>query len=275
MIYILQKRRIKNIYLLILLTLLISLIFPSCSHKSNSKVRIPVRYDLIGYKYSFGKPDTSGIIKEKVFFNANGKDSIKILFDESGIQKSKTLFNYDSLGNICQSITYNAFGEVKTKSSYEYDNKGLILSSKEDDADGGYHYQTYYYNNGKLIRKHWQANYNMSSEWTKADEVVYLDYDIKDRLIAERYCDNNKVSYVFYYKNDSLGRQIEMSIQSNTRKYKYDNNGNITEEISLSGDGKQAWRWVRKYNTQKVLIEEITFNSLNEPIELQKKIIYF
>jgi hypothetical protein len=94
--------------------LLISLIFPSCSHKSNSRIRKPVRYDLIGYKYSFGKPDTSGIIKEKVFFNANGKDSIKILFDESGIQKSKTLFTYDILGNFCQSITYNAFGEVKT-----------------------------------------------------------------------------------------------------------------------------------------------------------------
>jgi len=108
---------------IIFLILLISLIFSSCSHKSNSNVIKPIKYDLISYKYLFGKPDTSGIIKEEVFFSVNGKDSIKIIFDELRAQKSKTLFSYDSLGNMLQSITYKSNGEVKTKSMNEYDNK--------------------------------------------------------------------------------------------------------------------------------------------------------
>jgi len=70
---------------------------------------------------------------------------------------------------------------------------------------------------------------------------------------------------------DSLGHIIYEDWGNNFRKFRYDENGNQIEEISLDVNKKLVNRWVSMYDSSNVRIEYITYNSLNEPIEVLKK----
>ena len=70
---------------------------------------------------------------------------------------------------------------------------------------------------------------------------------------------------------DSLGRITFEDWDDNFQKYTYDKNGNEIEHLYLDKNNKLVWRWVSVYDTNNVLVEYITYNSLNEPVELLKK----
>jgi hypothetical protein len=74
---------------------------------------------------------------------------------------------------------------------------------------------------------------------------------------------------------DSLGHIIYEDWGNNFRKFRYDNNGNQIEELSLDINNKLVNRWVSVYDTNNVRIEYITFDSLYEPIEVLKKELIF
>jgi len=72
-----------------------------------------------------------------------------------------------------------------------------------------------------------------------------------------------------------LGHIIFEDWGNNIQKYSYDKNGNEIEHLYLDTNQKLVKRWVSVYDTNNVRVEYITYNSLNEPIEVLKKVMIY
>jgi hypothetical protein len=115
--------------------------------------------------------------------------------------------------------------------------------------------------------------YDYLNKWLTQETMTKKIYNERGYCIEEMESEDGKPFRKTKSKFDSLGNKIYevWGEGSNIRKSSYDKNENIIEHLSLDENEKLVWRWVSKYDSNNVLVEYKTFNSLNEPVEVLKK----
>lgn len=276
--------------IVIVLTLIISLV--SCENKKElnndlKEFNIYGNVKQIKNKY-YGAKESFGEIEKGKF---NGV-LIKI-------------FNYE--GNQIKEKNYNTDGSVNVKIIFKYNNKGLKTEERPYGKDGTpYNYFNYSYNNVNQIIS--ETLFHISKK-----TIIHKDsfeYDKKGNLITETSYNSKKMQAVSRYKYDGLSRKIEynyygingllkwirkynyddnnrllenISIDSYSKEmkrktgYKYDDFGNVNEKSEYDADGSLKERTVYEYEYDKNnnWIKKITYNNEVPESILEREFIYF
>ena len=230
------------------------------------------------FKHIFHKFNKDGNYVEKVFFNNDlPTEKYTKIFDKDGKEIEEDIFSpidliyiksyskYNDFGKIKETICYNANNSIKETISYFYDgNKNVI---KIIDFDGESFSKTIYkYNkNNKVIKI---VEYDSKNS---IDTKTLYNYDRKDNLIEETiYYKSGPTEVKYIYKYNNFNQKIE-SIHYFDKKtsfrdfYKYDEKGNMIEEISLNADNTQFSRVTIKYDIDGYEIENIFYDNNDVP----------
>jgi hypothetical protein len=236
------------------------------------------------YSYSFGKRNEDGEKIEYTEYNKYGYELIKKSFDKELVQSysefeydvnnNPIIFSeYDSDNNLVkkrinkydnnllhiESVNYNSTGEIDYKEYYEYNSKKIMIGGKSI-YDNGEIYskwqfkykdehlieEIFYNSEGKIKSKSVYEYLNnkkskeieMKSDGAKIREVIY-EYPQKNKIIAKTsyYILADPSVVIWSFILDKYGRTIESNSETkdgSTKKriqYKYDKNGNPLEEI--------------------------------------------
>lgn len=178
-------------------------------------------------QFSYEVVEKFGEITKGINIGWSEDDNSLSLYDDKGNLIEENLYNYDRIlllkyknqyddkGNLIEGNWYNPDGTLGFKSKYQYNDKGNKIEENWYDSDG------------KLIGK------------------VKVQYDEKGNVIEEtRYNSNGKLSSKSKYLYDDEGNKIEENwynadgILGSKYKYqyKYDQQGNWTEQIEYEND---------------------------------------
>ena len=111
-------------------------------------------------------------------------------------------------------------------------------------------------------------------EWYTSEDILIRTYNDKGYCIGVKESADGKPFKDKKTVFDSLGHIIYEDWGNNFRKFRYDKNGNQIEELSLDINNKLVNRWVNILILNDVRIEYITYDSLNEPIEVLRKNLF-
>lgn len=166
----------------------------------------------------------------------------------------KTIFIYDENGNEVEEAIYDSKDNLKNKWTKKYDAKGNLVES------------IHYFANGKIDSK-----------------TIYKN-DTKNNVIEEIITDsNNSLLSEEYSKYDIDGNKIEVKMNVPSyggmkvkTVYKYDNRGNIVEQINNSSMGGKKKRGINKfeYDKNNNWIKTIYFDR-NKPFGMIERIIEY
>ena len=175
------------------------------------------------------------------------------------------IFNDD--GNQIEEKNYNTDGSVNHKIIFKYNNKGLKTEKRPYHKDGKpFNYYNYSYNTAnQMISDIW---FNYSNN--EIVEKHTYEYDAKGNLITETTYSRNSLSFRANskYKYDDLGRKIEYNYYGRNgilkwiRKYNYDDNNRLLENILIDSDSKEMTRKTGyKYDDFGNVNEKSEYNS--------------
>lgn len=251
----------------------------SCSPDGKKPLKkILVESRMMKYSYVYGKLDSAGTLSERIIFDKQGKDSIIENYNDSGSLILRTVLNYDSAGNKIKSVDFKSDGSVESTTEYRYSDKGKIIESYRDHSGGGFNQAQFFYDSlGNRFKEIWTSKWYIeySSEWYTSEVILLRKYNDNGYCIGVKESADGKPFIDKKTVFDSLGHIIFEDWGDNFRKFRYDNDGNQIEELSLDINNKPVNRWVSVYDTNNVRVEYITYNSLNEPVEvLKKEMIY-
>jgi hypothetical protein len=253
-------------------------IIPGCNEQKDPPTKILVESRTTKYKYVSDKLDSTGTLYERILYDKLGRDSIIENYDGSGSLYLKTVLHYDSAGNKIRSIDYKANGKLESKTEFKYTTDGQILARNREHINGGYNLGKFIYNDRReRIKEIWTTSYYIDhlGEWFTSEVILLRSFNEKGYCIGVKESADGKPFEDKKTVFDSLGHIVYEDWGDNFRKFKYDENGNQIEELSLDKNKKLLNRWVSVYDSNNVRIEYITYNSLNEPVEvLKKKFIY-
>lgn len=247
----------------------------SCTSNENQhSTQTFIESRTIKYLYVDGKLDSSGTLYERIIYNTLGKDSIIENYDDIGSLYLRTILYYDSTGNKIKTIDYKPAGELESTTKFKYSSDGQILEQKREHFNGGYNQGIFTYNEkGERVKEIWISKWPIDHDgkWYTSEVILLRNFS------KNGYCDGVKESVdgkPFKDKKtvfDSLGRIIFEDWDDNFQKYSYDKYGNEAEHLYLDKNNNLVKRWVSVYDTNNVRVEYITYNFLDEPIEVLKK----
>ncbi|MBK9097133.1 MAG: hypothetical protein IPM14_03245 [bacterium] len=226
------------------------------------------------YKYVDGKLDSTGTLFERIIYEKFGRDSVIENYDGNGSLYLKTLLFYDSIGNKIKSVDCKPDGKVESTTEFKYSVDGKLLERNREHVNGGINQGKFFYDDkGNRIKEIWTSKWYLgqSDEWYTSEVILLKTYNDKGYCIGVKESANGKPFVDKKTVFDSLGHIIFEDWGDNLRKYTYDENGNETEHLYLDVNQKLVKRWVSVYDTNNVRVEYITYNSLNEPVEVLKK----
>ena len=133
------------------------------------------------FNETFYKYDTNGNLIETLE-KSNDTDNRK--------SESKSISEYDDIGNEIKSKSYNSNGDLDRVEKYKYDDIGNEIESKSFDSDNN------------------------------LDEIIKYEYDFNGNLVESKsYNSDGDLNSVSKYKYDSNGKEIESK--------SYDENGSL------------------------------------------------
>lgn len=175
---------------------------------------------------------------------------------------------------------------------YNFDNTGRYTEFIENKADGSFYYKTVYtylpkekkaeisyvYNEGqKASRKIW--SYNAKAQ--KTEEQEYTKDGVKSWRYTYAYDDKGNMTVMTGYRHDGTmsskttwtydakGNMLTYLVETpgyanSSRKYVYDNKGNMKEEIWYNGEDEVEFRFVRSYDAQGSVVEELKYRGMDD-----------
>jgi len=217
---------------------------------------------VINYKAieKFGKI-TYGPIKENhtVFINNKGEIIETTIYDSLGIYEEKFLSKYDTRGNKIEYNIYNKYNKLKSKITYHYDKKDNLLERSRYNSDGSLSEKTHYVydtRNNKI-----EENVFNSKSGNKSTFI----YDKKNRIIKSNVY-NSSDKLISNFKYDKQGRKIEMYKQYTLKNVLfqdginiYDKKGNEIENDYYNNKILESKR-IYKYNNNGQISEDETYN---------------
>lgn len=264
----------------LIIFLLISLILTSCSsenEKPTSK-KILAESCTIKHNYIDGKLDSTGTLYERIIFDKNERDSIIENYSDNGSLILRTILFYNTSGNKVKSVDYKSDGNIESTTAYEYSGDGKIIGSYRKHSGGGFNQAQFFYDSlGNRFKEIWTSKWYIdnSNEWYTSEVILLRNFNDEGFCIGVKESKDGKPFIDKKTVFDSLGHIIYEDWGDNFQKYTYDKNGNEIEHLYLDTNNKLVWRWVSRYDTNNVRLEYVKYNSLNEPIEVLKKEIFY
>jgi hypothetical protein len=254
------------------------LIIQSCSPNRDPSKKILVESRTTKYKYIDGKIDSTGTLYERIIYNTLGRDSIIENYDGNGSPYLRTFLYYDSAGNRIKSVDFKPDGKVESTTIFKYSLDRKLLERNREHINGGInHGKIFYDDKGNRVKEKWTSEWHIDNTREKyTSEVILLrSYNKKGYCIGVKESADGKPFEDKKTVFDSWGQIIFEDWDDNFQKYAYDKNGNEVEHLQLDKKNNLVKRWVSVYDINNVRIEYITYNSLNEPVEvLKKEMIY-
>jgi len=259
--------------------ILIFIFFSSCTTDNNqTSQKILAESRTTKYKYVDGKIDSTGTLYERIIYDNLERDSIIENYDGKGSLYLRTFLHYDSTGNKIKSVDCKPDGEVESTTSFKYSNDGNLIERYREHANGGFNRGKFIYNEkGERVKEIWTSKWyiDQSDEWYTSEDILLRSYNENGYCIGVKESSDGKPFENKKTVFDSLGHIIFEDWGDNFQKYTYDKFGNEIEHLYLDLNQKLVKRWVSVYDTNNVRVEYITYNSLNEPIEVLKKVMIY
>jgi hypothetical protein len=232
------------------------------------------------YRYTAGKPNKKGEIQYKLIFddkgnqieivsydenkktyknkvsnkyNASGLLSETIYFDIEGKASVKFTYSYDERMNLITDITYDKDDKKTAKGSYFYDeNDFLVKEVHEFYTDNDVATGVTYFKNDKFGNKlEESANHSSEISVEVSAEVDLGNNTSKSEVLQEQSpAELDKVTYEYEYNDkNQIIKDIRNGIGGTKliHGYSYDKFGNILERISYDENNKPAVKLVYEY----------------------------
>lgn len=262
-----------------IISLLISLILTSCSSENEKPAReVLIESRTIKYNYIDSKFDSSGTLYERIIFDKNERDSIIENYGDNGSLILRTNLYYDSAGRKIKSVDYKPDGSLESATEFRYSDEGKLLGSYREHFGGGFNQAQFFYDSlGNRFKEIWTSKWyiDYSNEWYTSEVILLRTFNDEGFCIGVKESEDGKPFIDKKTVFDSLGHIIYEDWGDNFQKYTYDKSGNEIEHLYLDTNNKLVWRWVSMYDTNNVGREYVKYNSLNEPIEILKKEIFY
>lgn len=195
-----------------------------------------------GVKIEDGECDSYGQIQRKRLYKYN--DSGKLIevrnFNSKDEFRGKTIYRIDDKGNLIETSDFNAEGQFMGKIIYTRDDKGNAVETNSYDSMGSLNskFKFKYDRKGRVLES---IYYGHGGE---LEEETYIKYDGKGKKTEVKVITEGSVIIKnLKYENkekDELTAMIKFEnylIMSKTiYKYKYDENGNWIEKISIEDE---------------------------------------
>ena len=188
----------------------------------------------------------------------NGRDSIIENYNDSGSLILKTILFYDTSGNKVKSVDYKPDSKIESTTEFIYSDKGKIIESYRKHSSGGINRGQFVYDSlGNRIKEIWTSKWYIDNqdEWYTSEVILLRTYNDNGYCIGVKESADGKPFKDKKTVFDSLGHIIYEDWGNNFRKFRYDENGNQIEELSLDINNKLVNRWVSVYDTNNVRIE--------------------
>jgi hypothetical protein len=170
---------------------------------------------------------------------------------------SREITTYNSFGKFLEWISYDDSGSIKEIRTWQFDkNKRIIEWS--------------YLNPDRTVNYIETVSYDESGnrlEYVARDYREVFEYNKKNQPVIRRFYDKDRsLKYEQIFEYDEFGNRILDKTIENDReiinKYTYDNNNLCIEEIK----GVLNYKTIYRYDTDKRLINEITYNQFDNII---------
>lgn len=244
----------------------------------NQALTTVFEYDDAGEVISITKsnPDGSQYSKiENIYVNQRLKE--KKQYGTSGKLKSKTIFNYDSLGNIIEEQHYNN-QTLSYTMLFEYDDDNHKILEKQTDREGKIISETKYnYKDGNLVETiaydgEGNEQYLEAKSYDKNGNI--LKSKVKDYVMGletaedAEYDDFNRMRVSNHFSNDDLMMTTEMN---------YDEANNLLIQTRMAfADGRlQKKDYSYTFDDQKNWIKKKIIIDDQEAFEIVRTIKYY
>ncbi len=232
----------KRICILATITLLTSLMLHAQALEELEKkiaadnhIQTKTQFD---YNYIAGKPEANGLKTIQTKYDHNGDIVQKSTYTNKGAESGSEIYEYDSRGN---RTLYERTGSSIYKKTSQYNaNNDLIL---ESGFNGSENFRNEFHYDGTKIAS---AKYTQGG--TTTQEIKYT------------HSGNTATAKVY----------TQGTTHSATLVMKYDNKGNLLEEITQSPDGRELEKKTYTYDSNSNLTEE----TKNQGGEFDYRIIY-
>lgn len=194
-----------------------------------------------------GKQDLS------VFFNEQGKLTLKLKLNGTGKQVYKYVYSYDNNGMKTHEVGYNSDNEVFNKGVYKYENGNIIDESRYDENNSLFGKFIFHYDSSGAITK--EIRYDEAG--VLKNTFIYTYNQKKEKTEEKNYLADGTFAFRNTFKYDDKGILIEGcsyhkdEISSKT-SYKYDEKNNIIEEIKYNEKGDMKLKLNYKYEYDNV-----------------------
>ena len=176
-------------------------------------------------------------------YNEKGELLSQTELNNSGTILSKVSYTYDSEGNKTSISNYNSLGDLQGKTLLKaYENGNSKLIEKYDAFDSLYAFYKYEYNSDGVETKNVILN--------GIGQVIRQS----NTTIDEH---GNKILFEIYEGEVGFLGKDEV---------KYNQNGKETELIVFDNKNKQVKRKLTVYNEKGLVIKEVNYNKIDEPI---------
>jgi antitoxin component YwqK of YwqJK toxin-antitoxin module len=234
---------------------------------------------------SDGSFSSQKILAEKVYFDKNGNKIEHINLKSDSLLENRQTFQYDSLGQLILTESYNENDYVVVRRQSFYDEKGREILRKfneaksrgESKAEMKYNENnlldeliTYrpngkiltiikmYYNNGRLV------SFESQNEHGIVVDKSFLKYDNNGNIISETIT-NNKDSATVYYEYNTDGYVTKIKYPDATRYMEYNSKGDLIEDKQIYHTGEQEFKLRFTYYENGLIKESIRYSSDDKP----------
>jgi antitoxin component YwqK of YwqJK toxin-antitoxin module len=234
---------------------------------------------------SDGSFSSQKILAEKVYFDKNGNKIEHINLKSDSLLENRQTFQYDSMGHLILTESYNEHDYVVLRRQSSYDEKGREIlrifkeakSRGESKAEMKYNEDnlldeliTYkpngkiltiikmYYDNGRLI------SFESQNEHGAVVDKSFLKYDNDGNIISETIT-NNKDSATVYYEYNTDGYVTKIKYPDATRYMEYNSNGDLIEDKQIYHTGETEFKLRFTYYDNGLIKESIRYSSDDKP----------
>lgn len=232
-----------------------------------------------------GSFSSQKILAEKVYFDKNGNKIEHINLKSDSLLENRQTFQYDSMGHLILTESYNEHDYVVLRRQSTYDEKGREIlrifkeakSRGESKAEMKYNENnlldeliTYkpngkiltiikmYYDNGRLI------SFESQNEHGAVVDKSFLKYDNDGNIISETIT-NNKDSATVYYEYNTDGYVTKIKYPDATRYMEYNSDGDLIEDKQIYHTGETEFKLRFTYYDNGLMKESIRYSSDDKP----------
>lgn len=264
------------------ITLIVSLFYLSCLDNRNTndatsiikKQNIIKHLKVIRFQYTFGVQDSLGFIVKEINYDFNGNE-IESSFFINGNILEKYISRYDSLNRLSEKLRFGMDGKLKTKTLYSYNSNGNIISEELFLGEELDRIESFYYKKGKKTYQYEYLNNGLVSKEIQVEidgkkRIIENEYDSLSRLINRYEIVSNKKKLVENNIYDNKNTLKYKTFYSGYNTIKTEFAGFVFRETWYDEKGtfvkhKTIWK-----NFDHKIISEDNSDSNDEPIFVDK-----